>query len=224
MSTDESDRSRIRDVMKPPGDRALHEMRPELLVFCGLVGIIGNLGPIVAMSLSVPVARHDFFGDTISDLARGPYAYIMDTGFYFGAAGMLALAIGAAHYHLGRWAWSASLFCLAFLALVITLLGVWDNITPEGDGMTVHTRITFALAPLYLAGPLLMAKAIGRVSGALSVAFIASAALWIIFAAAFKLAPDHIDGFLEKIAVASTLIWTLPLSVVLFRAGRREIG
>ena len=201
---------------------ALHEIRPELLIFCGAVGIVGNLGPIAAMCLALPIARHDFVADTISDLARGPHAWLMDTGFYMGAAGMLALAIGAAHYHIGRWAWSAGLFCLAFLALVITLLGVWDNITPEGDGMTVHTRLTFLLGPLYLAGPLLMAPAIAGVHAALRAAFVAAAVLWIAFAAAFKLTGDDIDGRLKKIAVAATLLWTLPLAMVLLRAGLRE--
>lgn len=220
--------TRIQDdtarAARPPGAKALHVIRPELLVLCGAVGIVGNLGPIAAMVLALPVAEHDFMADTISDLARGPHAWLMDTGFYLGAAGMLALAIGAAHYHIGRWAWSAGLFCLALLALVITLLGVWDDITPEGAGMTVHTRLTFLLGPLYLAGPLLMAPAIARVDRGLAVAFAASAVLWIVFAAAFKLTGDGIDGLLEKIAVAATLVWTLPLAAVLLRRGLDHRG
>lgn len=205
---------------------ALHEERPELLIFCGIVGILGNLAPLVAMVLAVPIAQHDFIGDTISDLGRGPHAWIMDTGFYCGAAGMLALSIGAAHLHLGRHAWSAGLIALALLALVITLLGVWDQIVPEtqADNATVHTRITYFLGPLYLVGPLLMAPGIARVSRAFAVAFVGSAIGWIVFAIAFKLAPDSFDGLLEKIAVAATLFWTLPLATILLQRGYARAG
>lgn len=207
------------DISQDRSD-ALHEERPELLLFAGIVGLIGNIAPIVAMVAAVPIAQHDFVGDTISDLGRGPHKWIMDTGFYFGAAGLLALAIGSAHYHLGRTAWSAGVFCLAFLALTITLLGLWDRLsTPSEDEWTWHVWLTFVLGPLYLAGPLLMAKGAARVSRTLAVAFVASAVLWIVFATAFKLAPDSYDGLLEKIAVAATLLWTLPLSFVLLRRG-----
>jgi hypothetical membrane protein len=201
---------------------AIHEERPELLVFSGAVGILGNIAPIVAMALAVPIAQHELIADTISDLGRGPHKWVMDTGFYFNAAGLLALAIGTAHYHVGRAAWSAGVFCLAFLALVITLLGLWDDLATErSEGWTWHVWLTFILGPLYLAGPLLMAPGASRISKSLSAAFIASAVLWTIFATAFKLAPDSYDGLLEKIAVAATLLWTLPLSVILLRRGMR---
>jgi hypothetical protein len=201
-------------------DDPLHELRPELLLVCGAVGLIGNLAPLLAMLVAWPVAEHDLVADTISDLARGPHKWIMDTGFYFGAAGLLGLAIGAAHLHLGRWGWSAGLLCLSFLAMVIVLLGLWDDLVPaDGRGMTVHGRLTFLLGPLYLAGPLLMMAGVRRIGRWMSAAFIISAVLWIVLATAFKLSPDDIDGLVEKIAVAATLLWTLPLSGLLLRVG-----
>ena len=65
--------------------------RPELLVFCGLVGLVGCIAPIGAMVWATVVKKHGFVADTISDLARGPHKWIMDGGFYLGAAGLLAL-------------------------------------------------------------------------------------------------------------------------------------
>jgi hypothetical protein len=203
-----------------PARVALHELRPELLIVCGLLGIVGNLAPLLSMLAAWPIAEHDLVADTISDLARGPHKWIMDTGFYLCAAGLLALSIGAAHLHMGRWSWSAGLFCLALLALVIVLLGLWDNITPDRDeGMTVHGRLVFLLGPLFLAGPLLMTSGARRIGKGLPAAFVASTVLWIVFAAAFKLSPDDIDGLLEKIAVAAKVLWTLPLSAVFLRHG-----
>lgn len=201
---------------------ALAEERPELLTLCGILGIGGNIAPIAALALAVPVAQHDIVADTISDLGRGPHHWIMDTGFYLNAGGMLALAIGAAHLHLGRWYWSLGILCLSLLALVITLLGIWDEfhtVASEQQSITVHTRLSFALAPLFLIGPLAMARGAVQAVPWAGPAFLASATAWAICATAFKLAPTGYDGILEKVAVAATWGWTVPLSVILLRRG-----
>jgi hypothetical protein len=207
----------------PDTSRALDGERPELLILCGIVGVLGTLAPLATMMLSVPVARHEFVADTISDLGRGPHAWIMDTGFYVNAGGLLALAIGTAHLHLGRWAWSLGILCLALLALVTVLLGIWDtfhNVGDDAEDLTVHTQITYALAPLYLVGPLAMIGGAVRLMPNARVLFAASAILWAVLATAFKLVPTDFDGILEKAAVAATYLWTLPLSVLLLRRGR----
>lgn len=196
--------------------------RPELLLFCGIVGFIGSLTPLVTLLVSWPIAEHDFIADTVSDLARGPHKWIMDLGFYVSAAGLLGLAIGAAHAHLGRMAWSLGIFCLCFLALVVVLLGLWDefhNVGDEATGMTVHTKLTFFLGPLYTAGPLLTAKGAAGISRTYGWLFVASAVIWLSFAAAFLMAPTEYDGIIEKIAIGATLLWTLPLSHIFFWRG-----
>lgn len=201
-----------------------NERRPELLLICGLVALIGNLAPVVAMFIAWPIAEHDIIADTISDLGRGPHRTIMDTGFYANSAALLALAIAAAHLHLGRALWSLGIFALTLLALLTTMIGLWDafgRTNEEGAGMAVHTWLTFGLGPLYLAGPLLMASGIARVWPGWRIFFYAAAALWLVFAAWFKLAPNSYDGILEKIAVSATLLWTLPLAWVFLSYGRR---
>lgn len=202
------------------------EERPELLVACGIFGIIGNIGPIIAIAAAVAVAQHDFVADSISDLARGPHKWIMDLGFYVNAGGLLALAIGAAHAHLGRMAWSVGLFCLAFTGLVVVLLGLWDDLQAGPDnvaGMTIHTKLTFLLGPLYLAGPLLMARGVSEVRPVYGYLFVASAAIWLIFAIGFKLVATSFDGILEKIAIGGTMLWTLPLSLFLLARGLEKL-
>lgn len=198
--------------------------RAELLLACGAIALLGNLAPLVAMGIAAPIAGHDMIGETISDLGRGPHKWIMDTGFYMNSAAMLALAMAAAHLHLGRTGWSLGIFSLALVALLTTMIGLWDAFHTVGNnppGMTVHTWLTFGLAPLYLAGPLLMAPGAARLHPWTKPAFYASAALWIVFAALFKLVPTSIDGLLEKIAVTATYGWTLPLAWLFFRQGRR---
>lgn len=207
------------------GAEVVARERPELLMFCGLLGLVGNLAPIVAIFWATTIAEHQFIADTISDLARGPHKRIMDVGFYLNAAGLLGIAIAAAHAHLGRASWSLGLFCLAFTALVVVLLGLWDEFHTVSDnppGMTVHTKLTFLLGPLYLAGPLLMAKGAAGVARTYGRLFVSAALLWLIFAAAFKVAPTDYDGILEKIAVTATMMWTLPLAWLFFARGYRK--
>lgn len=199
--------------------------RPELLLVCGLVALTGNLAPILTMVISAGIAEHDMIADTISDLGRGPHRWIMDTGFYLNSAAMLALAIAAAHLHLGRTGWSLGILVLALLALLTTMIGLWDAFHTGPDnppGMTVHTWLTFGLAPLYLAGPLLMAPGAASLHPWMKPAFVVSAVCWIVFAVAFKLVPTSFDGLIEKIATLATYGWTLPLAGLFLLEGRRH--
>lgn len=196
--------------------------RPELLIFCGLIGLIGNVMPVVAIFWGWTVTEHDLVADTISDLARGEKKWIMDVGFYFHAAGLLALAIAAAHAHLGRAGWSVGIFCLAFLALDVVLLGLWDEFgatAESAQGMSVHTKLSFVLGPLFLLGPLVMAPGVGGISRTYAMLFLVAAGVWAVFATGFKLAPDAIDGLLEKIAVVGGMVWTMPLSFLYLARG-----
>ena len=117
--------------------------RPELLVLCGIAGLLGSIAPTIMNVIASIVAQHDFIADTISDLGRGPHKWIMDTGFYISAAGRLGLSIGSSHAHFGRMGWSLGIFALALTAMFTVLLGVWDKIG-NGDDLSVHTRLTFA--------------------------------------------------------------------------------
>ncbi len=83
----------------------------------------------------------------------------------------------------------------------------------------MHTKLSFLLAPLYLVGPLLMAPAVANLHERLRSVFYISAILWLVFAVGFKIVPTSWDGILEKIAVAATMLWTLPLAWILLVRG-----
>lgn len=188
--------------------------RPELLIFCGALGIFGNLAMTVGtITMGLVLPGHDPISDTISDLARGEYHVIMDTIFYLNAAALIALAIGAAHAHLGRWAWSLGLLILALTALDVVMLGLWDEFgaTAEGEGWSVHVKLSTLLWPLFFIGPLAMAPAAGRIRPLYKWLFIASGVSWAIAAPAFFMSPDNIDGLIERIAGVCTLFWTVTL-------------
>lgn len=194
-------------------------LRTELLVFCGVLALIGSFAPVILNFIAAAVAQHDLVADTISDLGRGPHKWIMDTGFYIGAAGLIAASIGASHAHLGGLRWSIGVFILPMIALVTVMIGLWDRFG-NGEDMSVHTRLTFALGPLYLIGPVVMAAGAAKVMPSAKYLFYASALAWAVLATWFKLAPNAYDGLIEKLAVMATLLWTVPLSLIFLRVAR----
>jgi len=176
--------------------------------------------------LQVVIPDHDPVTDTISDLGRGPNAVWMDTLFYLNAAGHVALALGAAHAHLGRWGWSAGTVILTLVGLDLVMLGLWDEFSTESDveNLSVHSQLAVLLFPLYFVGPLSMAAGAARASRGYGRAFIAGAALWPVCALAYYFGPDHIDGALERVAGLVTLLWTMPLGWLFLSRGRARAG
>lgn len=199
--------------------------RPELLILCGALGLVGGIAMVVGVVILQTITPdHDPIKNTISDLSRGDLAIWMDMFWYANAAGLVALALGSAHLHLGRWAWSAGTIALALISMDVVMLTLWDEFgtTSDAEALSVHTRLAMVLFPLFLAGPLLMAGAIARVGQVYRWLFISSAGLWAVFALVYFYGPDPVDGLMERIAGACTLLWTLPLSWIFLKRGLRR--
>ncbi|HEX2020958.1 MAG TPA: hypothetical protein VGO17_18655, partial [Aurantimonas sp.] len=92
-----------------PGDgkKTLAEpSHPQLFYYCGIVGILGCIIVVAANIVGVIVHPEDgLVSDTISALAAGRYAVIMDVGLYAFAAGILAAAAGLRRLQWGHWCW-----------------------------------------------------------------------------------------------------------------------
>ena len=190
-----------------------------------LTGAAGLAGPLLftlgILVLGLAMPGHDPVRHTISDLGRGPQAVWGDTLFHLNAGGMVALAIGAAHAHPGGRGWSAGILCLALIAPVLVMLGLWDEFdTDAGPGnWSVHTWLSILLFPLFLIGPLAMISGAARGGPVPPRLFAASAVLWPLLALAYFLGPDAVRGLLERAAGMATLLWTLPLGWLLLSRG-----
>ena len=200
--------------------------QPHLLIFLACLGLLGCVslfaGAIVA---AFYVPDYDWVADTISDLGAGQHQRIMDWTLYGFAAGIMATALGAAHAHLGKLAWSTGIVSLAIIAGLVIVIAARDE---YGDGDTgrvvIHIYLVYGLGALFLLAAWSMAWAIADRHPHAKWALIALGALWAVTSAAFLMSPDGIDGLVERVAGlwAAGIIATL--CVVFLYRGRAGRG
>jgi hypothetical membrane protein len=204
--------------MTPPS-----EERGSFETAMGIVGILGCLSFIVAVVVGdIVVPDHDFVADTISDLGAGQYEMIADVGIYSFSAALIACALGGAHAHLGGDRWSWALGGLAFLGLIVFLVGA-RNEYGDGDdeGVVIHIYLVYALGLLFAVIPWAMARGAGIMGRGWRVAFRWCAAVWAVAAPVFFFLPTGIDGLYERGLMLIAIVFTVILSALLIVRGRR---
>ncbi|TCD14115.1 DUF998 domain-containing protein [Oricola cellulosilytica] len=202
--------------MKLP--EAGHE--PALIVALGWFAIAG----CVAMAASILIAdfvvpEHNWIADTISDLGAGKYEFIVDIGIYAFSASLIAIALLAAHVHMGGWGWSLGIAGFAFLALIVFLVGARNEYGDrDSDGVVIHIYLVYALGVLMAAIPLLMVKGAGRAGKFYGRTLVGIAVVWAISAPVFFFLPSSIDGIYERYLglVAFSLVITLATLFIKF--------
>ncbi len=210
-------------MLTPAEEDGLSRRSPTLLRICAVIGLLGCVALVATNAIgSVMVPDHDWIADTVSDLAAGRYEIIQDVGLHAYAAGLLACAIAASHYHLGEGRWSLGILSLAILALCVEIVGV-RNEYGDGDeeGIVVHVYVVYALGVFFAAAPLLMARGLGRAGGAYRVIAIGCGILWGICAPIFFFLPTSIDGIWERGLGIITVVWIASLCVLFLRAASR---
>ena len=203
--------------MTPPA-----EERGNFLTAMAIVGILGCLSFIVAVVVGdLVVPDHDFVADTISDLGAGQYELIADVGIYSFSAALVACALGASHAHLGGDRWSWALGGLAFLALIVFLVGA-RNEYGDGDeeGVVIHVYLVYALGLLFAVVPWAMARGAGIVGRGWRIAFRWWAIVWALAAPVFFLVPTAYDGLYERGLMLVAIGFTITLSLLLVARAR----
>lgn len=174
--------------------------KPELMLALGYYAIFGCVVFTASIFIAdMVVPNHDWIADTISDLGAGKYEYIVDIGLYAFSASLIALALLAAHVHMGGWGWSLGLVALALLGLIVFLVGARNEYgDKDSEGVVIHIYLVYALGALLAAIPFLMAHGARRAGAIYGTILPAFGYVWIICAPVFFFLPDSIDGIYER--------------------------
>jgi hypothetical membrane protein len=167
------------------------------LAWYAIIGcVIFGISILIA---DVVVPDHDWISDTISDLGAGRYEFIVDIGIYAFSASLIAVALLAAHVHLGGWRWSFGLIGFAVLGLIVFLVGARNEYGDQDrDGVVIHVYLVYALGLLLAVLPWAMAEGADRVSSIQGPVLRGLSVLWTLSAPVFFFLPDSIDGIYER--------------------------
>ncbi len=174
--------------------------RHSFVYFLAAYAVIGCV--VFAASIFVAdqmVPNHDWIADTISDLAAGELEFIVDAGLYVFSSSLTAIALLAAHVHLGdRW-WSVGILGFALFGLIVFLIGARDEYGDgDNEGFVIHYYLVYAIGALMTGLPLMMMSGAARVHARYRSAFVAISTVWTISAPVFFIMSDDLDGVYER--------------------------
>jgi len=193
--------------------------------FAAALGIFAIAGSVIcAVSILVAdfvVPDHDWVADTISDLGAGRHEWIVDVGLYAFAASLTAIALLAAHIHLGRWSWSFGTAGFALLGHIVFLIGARNEYGDrDADGVEIHMYLVYLLGALVAVLPWAMRPGLAQVRPGLARALVAISALWVVSAPVFLVMPTGYDGAYER--YLGLLMVALVVTMARGLAGRRR--
>lgn len=203
-----------------------HRKRPALLIFLGVLGIAGCIS-LIAGTIIAPyyVPDHDWWSDTISDLAAGDSEIIMDVALYGFAIGIMAAALAASHDHLGESGWSVGVLALAAISGIVVIVGA-RNEYGDGDneGVVIHIYLVYALGALFALVPATMTSGLRRVAPVAARAMIVFGVLWVVLVPVFLSMGTEWDGLVERIMGLAAAGLIVILSLVAIRSGRNCVA
>ncbi|WP_292292003.1 DUF998 domain-containing protein [Marivita sp.] len=189
------------------------ENEPTLMITLGWYAAVGGVVFVVSILIAdFVVPEHDWIADTISDLGAGRFEYIVDIGLYSLSASFIALALLAAHVHMGGWGWSVGIVGLAVLGLVVFLVGARNEYgDSDNDGWVIHSYLVYLLGLLMALIPALLHSGARRASATYGNCLVAVGVMWTISAPWFFFLPTTVDGLYERYLglIALALIFTL---------------
>lgn len=190
-----------------------------LLASYAVIGCVLLAASVVAADVIVP--GHDWVADTISDLGAGRYEFIVDSGLYAFSAALVAIAVAAAHVHLGGRGWSAGIVAFALMGLIVFLVGARNEYgDSDNEGVVIHIYLVYALGVLMAVAPWAMARAAGQMGQGYTRLLRAIAVLWVLTAPVFFFLPTGIDGVYERVLGLLAIMAVCTLAHLLLRYAR----
>lgn len=145
-------------------------------------------------------------------LAIGKYGWIQDWGLDILAIGFLALSIGLFIWKNKGTKWIISLTFLILIAVDLVLLAEHNQYAGR-PGYTIHRKLVYTLASLFLLLNILIVPGLKDLKSYLKKFSYWIASLWFILAPLLPLIPDSLDGAYERLVSSLIVVW---LSVVSF--------
>ena len=190
-----------------------------LLASYAVLGCVLLAASVIAADVVVP--GHDWVADTISDLGAGRYEFIVDSGLYAFSAALVAIAVAAAHVHLGGRGWSFGIVAFALMGLIVFLVGARNEYgDSDNEGVVIHIYLVYALGVLMAVAPWAMARAAGQMGQGYTRLLRAIAVLWVLTAPVFFFLPTGIDGVYERGLGLLAIVAVCTLAHLLLRYAR----
>lgn len=198
----------------------------SLLRACGIVGLIGPIGAVVANILGVLIyEEHDWISETISNLAAGPWGWIQDVGLVLLAFGLVAVAAGLWNWGLGGIRRKVVVTALVLLAADVVVIAL-HNEYGDGDSgkFVIHSYANYALGLLFGVTTWAAARPLGAVGPRWKRFSWGIAIAWVILAPVFYFVPTAWDGLYERGLALLFLGWVAAVSWLLLRRGKGRLG
>ena len=199
------------------------EDEPKLMIALGWFSIVGCVSLCITILIAdFVVPNHDWVADTISDLGAGKYEFIVDIGLYAFSASLIAIALLAAHVHMGGWRWSVGIVGFAAFGLLVFLVGARNEYgDSDSEGIVIHIYLVYAIGVLMAAVPWLMADGAARAGRSYGRTLRGIAILWTISAPVFFMLPTDIDGIYERYLGLISMGAVATLARLFISRGRR---
>lgn len=186
----------------------------------GIAGLAACLIVVIAdLSTAAIYKRLGLFADTISAMAAGRGAMIMDTALLILVGGIVAIAFGLWRLRRSGWRWPAAIVALLVVAAIIAAIALFNEYG-DGDGndsWAFHYRLVYALSVTFTLVPLLTAHDLKPVDRRLWLASYGLAAAWFIAGPLMFAVPTGWDGLFERVAAGIMLLWLVGASIFLIR-------
>ena len=201
------------------------EDQPRLMIALGWFAIVGCIILCIAILIAdFVVPGHDWIADTISDLGAGRYEFIVDIGLYAFSSSLIAIALLAAHVHMGGPGWSVGIVGFAMFGLIVFLVGARNEYgDSDSEGVVIHSYLVYAIGILMAVVPWIMSSGAARAGKNYGRALVGISVIWTLSAPIFFVLPTGLDGLYERylggIAMAAIVVLAR-----LFIARGRSLG
>jgi hypothetical membrane protein len=189
--------------------------RDRAVRWCGWLGIAGCLG-FAASHFAAALLRpaYDPLGQTISELAVGPYAWVQGLGFCLLSGGLCAIAVGLLLVPKRGLAWLLGCGLLVLLAVDV---GVVATTSETGSTRRLHVVAAALVVLLMIPVPWVLAPGLSDQSPWTARLGLAMALALLFLGPLYELVPVGWRGAHQRLLALLALSWLVGVAALLVR-------